>query len=96
MQLALIHTVSSLFAAQAGASRVIAVEASEKMATVAAEVNNLSSPSCHVAFPNLAVLSSLAASVLLSNFHCFNFRLLKTITFCGLEARMKLLISTMV
>lgn len=33
--------VTSLFAAQAGASRVIAVEASEKMAAVATQVNFL-------------------------------------------------------
>lgn len=33
--------LSSLFAAQAGASRVIAVEASEKMAAVATQVNFL-------------------------------------------------------
>lgn len=33
---------TSLFAAKAGASRVIAVEASEKMAAVATQVKNLS------------------------------------------------------
>lgn len=37
----LIFSVTSLFAAQAGASRVIAVEASEKMASVATQVTFL-------------------------------------------------------
>lgn len=39
-------SIFSLFAAQAGASRVIAVEASEKMAAVATQVNNTSICGC--------------------------------------------------
>jgi len=50
---------------------VIAVEASEKMAAVAAQVNNLSLSNCHVAFPNLTIFSSLAAPVLLTKLHYF-------------------------
>lgn len=51
-------SIFSLFAAQAGASRVIAVEASEKMAAVATQVNNTSICGCW----NHIVISSNCAS----------------------------------